>query len=261
MKKLIICLLTAVMAFSVTDLSAQTRKTTGTRKTTTTKKKTTPAATKVDLKDSRYIGMGSLPGQPIDSWIEINFGEGGEGSLVFAGAYTFDSKYTATSSAGTMNVSMPINASSNVTLKSKDKGASMEGNFVINGKAMKLWLVKVPAKLSQDELAGEALENIFSSTDGYTALVKIKQGDGLLCVPADFSTDPAAKTWKMSFDNNAIQNIFGTSQGTYSVSEKDIKLVDSNGEQRTGISYDNGNYIEIPMGSARNMTLTLILIR
>lgn len=263
MKKLIFCLLSAIIAFTVSDLSAQTRKsTTGTRKTTTTTKKSTtaPAAVKADISGTKYIGMASGAGQPIDLWFSLNFAEA-DVNLSFAGQLNCDSKYTATKSAGAINVSIQVNEKITAKLKSTDKGSSMEGTLNLNGTPFKLWLVKIPAELKQDDLSGETLENTFASTDGYTALVKIAQNGGTLCVPADFTADPVSKTWKLQFDNEPIQKMFGNSSGTYSVSDTTINLEDSTGKKIVGKSYDNGKYLELPMGTVQGMTLTLILVR
>lgn len=251
------CLLSAFIMLSVSDLSAQTRKTTGARKTTSATKK---PAVKANISGTKYIGMASFPGQPIDLWVSVDFAEA-DANMSLAGSYSFDGKYTATTTGATMNVSIPFNEKIKAKLKSSDKGGSMEGTLSMNGTAVKLWMVKIPSQLKQDDLSGENLEKVFSASDGYTALVKIQQGDGLLCVPADFTVDAGSKNWQMKFDNAAIQKMFGTSQGSYSVSGTDINMTDSAGLEIICKSYDNGNYLEAPMGSAQGMTLTLILIR
>lgn len=240
LKKIIVCLIGLFATISASDLSAQN------------------AGASID--GSKYIGMASISGQPIDLWIEFNFSDA-TANMSMAGSYSFDGKYTVTSTGGTINVAIPFNEKIKANLKSADKGASMEGTLSLNGTPVKLWVVKIPSEHKPDEFSGEALDEVFSSPDGYTALVKIQQGDGLLCVPADFSADASSKHWEMKFDNKAMQDMFGTSQGSYSISGTDINLEDSAGMTTTGKSYDNGNYVEIPMGSAKGMTLTTILIR
>lgn len=262
LKSFFVCLLSLFIALAASDVQAQTRKSTtkSCKTTSTSTKKAAPTATKANIADTKYIGLGSASGQPIDFWIEFNF-EATEATMSMAGAYSFDGKYNATTTGKTINVSIPFNEKIKANLKSTDNGSSMEGILNLNGNSVKLWLVKIPQTLTEDNLSSDELEKIFSNSDGYTSLVKIRQGDGLLCVPSDFSTDPNSKTWSMRFDNSYMQKMFNKFEGTYSVSGSNIELVFSSGLKKIVKSYDNGNYIEVPLGSSHGMTFTLILIR
>ena len=132
----------------------------------------------------------------------------------------------------------------------------------LNGKMLDVWALKIPSKLTLTTLPIEELTSIIGSGDGYTAFVLIGLPQGqVMCSPAEFSIDSNTNTWKMTCDTPALQKIFSTAHGNFSVTGSQLLLTDSTGIQVTGTIYDNGNYIRVPAGEAQGISLTYLLIR
>lgn len=49
--------------------------------------------------------------------------------------------------------------------------------------------------------------------------------------------------------------------GSYQVNDSDLVMTDASGNTVTGKIYDEGYYINVPMGTAQGIELSLILIR
>lgn len=219
------------------------------------------AAHAVTFNGNHYEGIAKLAGQPIDFWtvtnmddedIQINLGE----------AFKFMAGYTAKTVGQTTTLTLKAPGGGTGSLKTADNGESLEGSISINGQSFKLWLLKVPKKKAASTLSADELAATVGSPDGYTAFVRVSMPNGgKMSATSDFSLNAGSKTFKMTCDSPAMQKIFGTMQGSYSIEGDKIVMHDSAGKTVTGTIYNDGTYIEVPMGSAQGMTLDLILIR
>lgn len=214
-----------------------------------------------DLNKYHYQGIGKIPGQPIDSWVDFLFDDT-DIEINVSDTYNFAASYKATKVGDKITISLKAPGRPATTLTSTDSGSTLTGKLALYGQTLDLWLLKVPRRLKPAAIPASELEGVIGSEDGYTAFVLIGLADGkTMCATSDFLFNPADKSFKMTCDSPSLQKIFSTMQGTYSVQGSDVVLTDSTGKTVKGTAYDDGYYIKVPLGSASGITLTLVLIR
>ncbi len=258
-------MLMGALLMPATEIAAQSRKgaarkTTATTKKTTAQKSQTAPAKAVSLDGNYYEGIIKMAGQPMDLFSTLKF-DASNMELNFAGMADFPATYKATEAAGKMSVKLSSNAFSG-TFSSKDKGSSLEGTIAMNGQQLKCWFVKVDENHKIPEATDAELLKIVSDPAGYTAFIIGDQNGQKVCFSADMVLNKAAGTYSVTLDNAMAQQLFSNMKGNYSVSDKKLVLEDNNGSQTiSGKIYDNGTYIVLPMGSARGMDFSLLMIR
>ncbi len=259
----------------LTEVSAQTRKTTTAKKTTATAKKpaakpaakagvksatkAAAAAKKVDLNGYYYEGALKMEGSAGDLFSTLGF-EGTEATVDFADALTLPVGYTATEATGKMTVKLSSDKVSS-TLTSDDKGESFTGSLTLGRNTAKAWYVKVKKDHVVPTIEDSQLEEIVGSPDGYTAFVIGEQGGQKMCFMADAVFKAAGKSYTVTFDNATLQKVFGKMAGPYSVKDKVLTMTDEDGSTISGKVYDDGTYIMLPMPGAQGFDFSLILIR
>ena len=216
-----------------------------------------PAAT--NMKGCMYVGVGKMEGNPIDFWSSIEF-DGQDAEINVGNVFNFFAPYSLSGTGNTPSVTLVIPGSPKLILKSQDNGESFQGTLTINGKSIKLWLLKVAPKLKETTEDAEKLTEILSSPEGYTSFVQLSKAGGLFSVTSDFFFHKDGR-FGISCDTPSLQQIFENLEGTFNVEGSEVKLNLDNGSTISGIIYDNGNYIKIPVGRKDGMDMTIILIR
>lgn len=214
----------------------------------------------LNLNGARYVGQAKLAGQPIDFWTVMTCDDE-DADINIAGAFSLSGEYTFTQ--GT-NATLKINLYGKpYILKSTDGGSSFTGSITYQGKKFDLWILKVPSEMTPASETTDQLEKIVSSSDGYTVFLSLTQNGAKMCVPADAAFNAGSKSLSVTFDNATFQKMFGNLQKcSYSIQGNKITLTEAASRfNQTGTIYDSGNYIEIPLGSAQGMQLSLIFIR
>lgn len=218
-------------------------------------------ASAADLNGKHYQGLAKIKGQPIDCWVDMNFDDTNIAFNV-AEAFNFNAGYTLKAVGDKLTVTAKIPGGQATTLTSADGGSTFTGKISLNGQPVELWMLNVPASITPSTKPASELETVIGNADGYTAFVQIGLGNGqLMCATSDFAFNGTDKTFKMTCDTPALQQIFSTMHGTYSVDGSQIVMTDSTGKTVKGSICDDGYYLKIPMGSAQGITLTLILIK
>ena len=214
-----------------------------------------------DLDGNHYQGIGKLAGEAVDFWVDMKLDDT-DIDFNVSETFKFSASYKATAVGDKLTVKATLPGNKPCKFTSSDGGSSLQGKMSINGKMLDVWALKVPSKLTPTTLPVEKLAPIVGSGDGYTAFVLIGLPQGqVMCSPAEFSLDGNTGTWKMTCDTPALQKMFSTAHGNYSVSGSELLLTDSTGARVTGTIYDDGNYIRVPAGSAQGISLTYLLIR
>lgn len=207
---------------------------------------------------AHFQGIGKVAGKPMDYWVDIEMDDE-EADISIGELYRFTGVYTASGTTARPAFTVNIPRVGKVLFQSDDKGESYTGTVKHNNETIQLWFLKVPRKLKASQLPDNELYDIISSPDGYTCFAQLETRGTLLCVTSDFSFDDGS--FQMMCDSAEIQKMFSNFKGTYSVEGGSLNLVASTGTKMNGKIYDNGKYLEIPVGSKGGMTLKLILIR
>ena len=212
-----------------------------------------------NLKGFNYVGIGKVDGSPIDFWASIEFDDQ-DAEVNVGNVYNFLASYTLSSKGSTNTISLSVPGSPKCVLQSNDNGESCKGTLSINGKSIKLWLLKVPRKLKKAEQSEEELTKILTSSEGYTSFVKLGKAGGLFSVTSDFFFHKDGR-FGISCDTPSLQQMFENIKGAFNVEGSEIKLKLDTGSTISGNIYDNGNYIIIPVGMKDGMDMTIVLIR
>lgn len=219
------------------------------------------ASAAVDLNGKHYQGIGKIKGQPIDCWVDMNFDDT-DIEFNVSDAYKFGASYTAKAVGDKVTVTAKVPGAVATTLTSTDGGSTFQGNISLNGQALNLWVLNVPAKIKPSEKPAAELESVIGDPDGYTAFVLVSlPGGQQMCATSEFAFNGGDKTFRMTCDSPSLQKIFGNMQGSYTVDGSEIVMTDSTGKTVRGSICDDGYYLKIPMGSAQGITLTFVLIK
>lgn len=211
------------------------------------------------LKSSNYVGIGKVDGSPIDFWVSIEFDDQ-DAEVNVGNVYNFFAPYTQSRNGNSSTITLSVPGSSKCALQSRDNGESCQGTITLNGKSIKLWLLKIPRKLKKAEQSEEELTEILTSPEGYTSFVKLIKAGGLFSVTSDFFFNKDG-CFGISCDTPSLQSIFENIKGVFNVEGSEVKLKLDTGSTISGSIYDNGNYITIPVGIKDGMDMTIILIR
>lgn len=219
------------------------------------------ASAAVDLNGKHYQGIGKIKGQPIDCWVDMNFDDT-DIEFDVAKSFNFGAGYTAKALGDKVTVTAKVPGSAPAVLTSTDGGSSFQGKVSLNGQAIDLWVLSVPASIEPSDKPAADLEAVIGAPDGYTAFVLVGLPDGqLMCATSEFAFNGADKTFRMTCDAPSLQKIFSTMQGSYKIEGSNLVMTDSKGNTTTGTICDDGYYLKVPMGSAQGITLTLIMIK
>ena len=217
------------------------------------------ASAATGMKGCRYVGVGKMEGNPIDFWASIEFDEQ-DAEINVGNVFNFFAPYTLSGTGNNTFVTLVIPGSPKLILKSQDNGESFQGTLTINGKNIELWLLKVANNLKEVTEDAEELTEILSSPEGYTSFVQLSKAGGLFSVTSDFFFHKDGR-FGISCDMPSLQQIFENIKGVFNVEGSEVKLRLDTGSTISGIIYDNGNYIKIPVGRKDGMDMTIILIR
>lgn len=213
------------------------------------------------LNGKHYQGIGKIKGQPIDCWVDLLFDDS-DVEINVSDTYRFAASYTAKTVGNKTTVSAKIPGSPAATFTSTDGSSTLQGKLTLNGQAIDIWVLSVPAKLKQADKPAAELEKVVGDPDGYTAFVLIGLPNGQkMCATSDFVFNAADKSFNMTCDSPSIQKIFSTMHGSYRVDGNELVMTDATGKTVRGTLYDDGYYIKVPMGSASGITLSLVLIK
>lgn len=213
------------------------------------------------LDGKHYQGIAKIPGQPIDCWVDLEC-DATDFDFNVAETFKFSAGYMATATGDNMNIKVTVPGGAVTTFTSSDAGSSLEGKITLNGQALSVWVLQVPSTLTPSAKTGAELDAVVGSSDGYTAFVRIGLPNGqLMCATSEFALNSADHTFSMTCDSPTISQIFGKMHGSYQVNGSDLVMTDASGNTVTGKIYDEGYYINVPMGTAQGIELSLILIR
>lgn len=101
-----------------------------------------------DLNKYHYQGIGKIPGQPIDSWVDFLFDDT-DIEINVSDTYNFAASYKATKVGDKITISLKAPGRPATTLTSTDGGSTLTGKLALYGQTLDLWLLKVPRRLKR----------------------------------------------------------------------------------------------------------------
>ena len=206
-----------------------------------------------------YLGIGMIDNEPIDFCVNLEL-DGEDAEYNVGEVYHFLSSYTSTVSGKNITVTVKVPGYPVSVLKSTDGGKNFEGSITLSLGLIKLRLLKVPRKLRQTDIENVDISSIINSGKDYSAFVKIEKGGGTFMARGKFEF---LKDGGFHFitENPKLKNLFSDYNGSYEFENNKIILTKKNGNTLSGLIYDDGNYIIIPLGREDGMDMELILIR
>lgn len=226
LKNLFIIALSAVVAFSAADISAQARKGKGkaTSKTATTGKRTTTAGKPMDkanLEDHLFFSLWQMPGT---EKLGKDVGFFGQMVLDVDGSLSWD--IVGTKITGTWTLKNPTlnltNGNFNIDLTSANGGNTLKGRFITrsgDGGPLTFYRVK------NGDLNGENFKNAIQKGTLKAIMRVYKSADEDTGFPVEFKTTPNADgtggTYKISADNSFALGII---KGTYTFTDDGVQF-------------------------------------
>ena len=202
----------------------------------------------------RYEGLCKLPGfNDASEWVELTITGNkihldlGEGVIEFDGTCKKTGVKTLVINSSSLK--------SPITLTTNDKGQSYSGSSKLpGGQKMDFWFLKVPEELVESTLSDEQLKEIVTSKDGYTAFLKLNDGNITLALTYDLELDKDGH-YKFIGDSPIFNQLINNfREGEFEISDGKITLI-KNSDTVSGTIYDNGKYITIPLGKGGTIQL------
>lgn len=224
-------------------------------------------ASALKMTGKHYQGIAkNTDGSPVEFWVDLEFDDE-DASVSIGEAYSFIAPYkiSGTDKKTIISTRLP-GFGTPLNFVTTDGGESLTAEFDVPDEKRKaklnLWVLKVPRKLKKTTSPYEETLNTITDKDGYTCFIKINRGELEYCVTADaffnsgggFSVEQDGKMLSAMFSDKLT--------GTFKVDGADISLSLS-GSTYKGTIYDEGNYIQVPLGQWESSTgsVTLILIK